>query len=404
MSQKHAELSPSKSSRWIACPGSIALSREAPPQETSSYAQEGTAQHTVAENCLRKERDPKDFLGVEIDGISIDQDHVEVVQEYLSLVFALRDEFPDAKESVEDRVAINDEIYGTLDYSLSEQFNVLVILDLKTGVGVSVDPATSTQLRIYAVAKAGDELETYEKIILIISQPRDKYGHTVKRHEMTAVELIDWRDNVLFPAIENVKKAELGDDSCLVPGEEQCRWCPAKPLAGATETSVKCHKLADFSMQSALDDFGELIDPLSLSNDEIGEKMKDFPLIQGWMAAISQYAINEIKVGHKIPGWKLVKGRAHRQWKEDDDTKIARVLRRFKLKAADVWTKKIISPAQAEKVVAKTDHEKLKKHIIKPEGSPVLVKESDKRPALSTMADAKSDFNDLGDDVNDIFS
>ena len=67
MSQKHAELSPSKSSRWIACPGSIALSREAPPQETSSYAQEGTAQHTVAENCLRKERDPKDFLGVVIE-------------------------------------------------------------------------------------------------------------------------------------------------------------------------------------------------------------------------------------------------------------------------------------------------------------------------------------------------
>lgn len=384
MNKKHAELSPSKSSRWIACPGSIAMSREAPPQETSIYAQEGTAQHTVAENCLRKERDPKDFLGVEIDHISITQDHVEVVQEYLSLVFALRDEFPDAKESVEDKVMINEDIYGTLDYSLDEPFNVLVILDLKTGVGVSVDP-NSSQLKIYAIAKAGDQLENYERIILIISQPRDKYGHTVKRHEMPAAELIEWRDNVLFPAIEAAGKAELGDDSCLVPGEEQCRWCPAAPT---------CRKLADFAMQSALDDFGEPIDLLTLSNDELGEKMKLFGMINNWMASVSQYVINEIKVGRAVSGWKLVEGRAHRRWIEDDEGKVARILRRFKLKAADVWTKKIVSPAQAEKKVPKADRPKLAKHIVKPTGSPVLAKEDDKRPALSTVGDAKSDFND----------
>ena len=48
MPKDHATLSASGSARWIACPPSAKL-EEKFPQETSTYAEEGTAAHALAE-------------------------------------------------------------------------------------------------------------------------------------------------------------------------------------------------------------------------------------------------------------------------------------------------------------------------------------------------------------------
>lgn len=66
MSGAHARLSPSGAKRWMACSGSITLS-EPFPDESSSFADDGTACHAVAAECLvDPAKNPTDFAGRQI--------------------------------------------------------------------------------------------------------------------------------------------------------------------------------------------------------------------------------------------------------------------------------------------------------------------------------------------------
>ena len=49
MPTKHARCSASAAHRWINCPGSVALSDQCPDPGSSSYADEGTVAHNLAE-------------------------------------------------------------------------------------------------------------------------------------------------------------------------------------------------------------------------------------------------------------------------------------------------------------------------------------------------------------------
>lgn len=51
--RKHARCSASAAYRWINCPGSVALSDQCPDPGSSSYADEGTVAHNLAELKLR---------------------------------------------------------------------------------------------------------------------------------------------------------------------------------------------------------------------------------------------------------------------------------------------------------------------------------------------------------------
>jgi hypothetical protein len=85
-----------------------------------------------------------------------------------------------------------------------------------------------------------------------------------------------------------------------------------------------------------------------------------------------------IERGQNVPGYKLVEGKSNRQWRDEEDAKAALG---EELKVTDIFTKKLISPAQAEKKLGK-GHQVVTQHSIKPEGKPALAPLSDKRPAL----------------------
>ena len=74
MPTKHARCSASAAYRWINCPGSVALSDQCPDPGSSSYADEGTVAHSLAELKIRHYLAPTPKKKREADLAKIRQD------------------------------------------------------------------------------------------------------------------------------------------------------------------------------------------------------------------------------------------------------------------------------------------------------------------------------------------
>lgn len=369
---KHAKLSPSGAHRWIACPGSIALEETLPVGDKGSiYAAEGTVAHEIAELCLSSGNDAKDYNGrvSTVDGFDITNDEAMqgYVQDYVDFV---RD--TDGEMFVEQRVNFSDWVpagFGTADV-IKMHGDAMSVIDLKYGMGVRVDADDNPQGMCYALGALNDYGFLYDvkHIRIVIVQPRLDH---VSEWWITTEDLLDWAETVLKPAA----KAALGDDAPRVPGPKQCKFCKG---AG------KCRELAEHSLSVASDGFstveapGEPVDAASLSDVEIGQLLPQLDGVAAWIKAVEAYAQERMETGHDIPGHKLVEGRSLRKWCDEIDAEIA--LKRTKLKVADIFTKKLISPAQAEKKLGKTH--KVMDLVVKPDGRPTIAPVSDKRPAL----------------------
>jgi RecB family exonuclease len=383
--QIHSKFSPSTSGRWTICPGSIQHQKQ--DWNPNAYAAEGTRMHSVSEECLlNPDKDPLDFIGTTavVDGFDIKftDELEEAVRFYVDSVLMMKDTFPEADFSVEAKVSYTlagIEIFGTVDALFDIPFDQLIVMDLKGGKGVSV-PATSSQLKLYAVLAAGDRLLTYEKITTIVVQPRDRSGERYKIAEWTAKELFDWVTETVIPAI----KSANSDDPIYKASIEGCRWCH---YAG------DCRHQAELALNIALNEYdGEIMsvnklegkDPHKLSDAEIGSLMEALPFLNEWIAGINFAVLQRLKAGATIPGYKLVQGKTNRTWGQDEK-ETEKILRSvFKMKVKDIFKKKIQTPTQIIKLFKnqKDKLEKLNNYITKPEGRPTVAPESDKRLAI----------------------
>jgi hypothetical protein len=115
---------------------------------------------------------------------------------------------------------------------------------------------------------------------------------------------------------------------------------------------------------------------------KILEYQTDF---DNYFKKVGEWAMKQALQGVEIPGFKLVYGKSNRKWADAD--KIVGVLKKdFELD--DPFTKKVLSPAQAEKKLDKAGKVELAKHIIKPTGKTILVDEHDTREAVSVAVEA----------------
>jgi len=132
--------------------------------------------------------------------------------------------------------------------------------------------------------------------------------------------------------------------------------------------------------------------PEVLTVEQLSHVLNQSKAIENWLKAVHAYALNELKNGREIPGWKLVAGRRSRKWK--DDNKVADYfLSNGLLKEDQLYETKILSPAKVEKLLGKeAKKEKQFQSLINVvDGKPSLAKADDKRPAL-TFNSAKEDF------------
>lgn len=373
MKAKHALLSASSAYRWLACPPSALLSAKY-EDTSSSYAQEGTAAHALAEYKVlkalgRKADDPTenlDYFNEEMD---------EATDAYAGYVL---EQVAEAKKAtidpivlVEQRVDFSTYVpdgFGTAD-ALIIADGKLSITDLKYGQGVLVEADHNPQLMCYALGayEMFSALYDIETVSMTIFQPR---RDSVSVFEMKASDLLDWAENTLKPKAELAAEGK-GDFTA----GEHCRFCKAK---------ADCRARAEANLALARYDFAL---PPTLTDADIEAILPLLDELTSWAEDIKAYALTRAVAGKEWHGYKLVAGRSNRKYVNEDA-----VAKKVSDAGFNPYEEKLLGITAMTKLLGKNRFEELLEGLIeKPQGKPTLVPESDKRP---TMNSAKEDFKE----------
>lgn len=374
MSTAHAKLSASGSAKWSLCPGSVFAEKDF-PNTTSIFAEEGTAAHELAEMLLRGDDEIVfgNIIGAPLpeSNVVVTQDMYDYVQGYVSYVNSISGEL-----FVEQRVDfshIAPDGFGTSDAIVIND-SVMTIVDLKYGKGVRVDAENNTQGILYALGAVNDYgmLFNIKTINIVIVQPRLDH---ISEWTIGIDELNRWGER-----LKQAAELALSENAPRSPGEKQCQWCRAKATCPALA------KLTESTLMTSFDNL-DTSKPEQLTDEQLKTALDNKKLIVSWFDAIETLVTDRLSTGQGFEGYKLVAGRANRAWR--DEVATAAALRDV-LGEDTLFTRKIISPAQAEKELGKSRAELLEDLVTKPEGAPTLVPESDKRTPVNV---SKKDFD-----------
>lgn len=130
-----------------------------------------------------------------------------------------------------------------------------------------------------------------------------------------------------------------------------------------------------------------------MTDDEVSDVLNRAPKLIEWLDSVKEYASSEALNNNKVwPGFKLVEGVSRRKWDSEEKVTEAIFANFPEASEDEIYEMKLKSISEIEKLYGKKAvAEKLKSVIIKPQGKPTLVPESDKRPALG-IEDAVNDF------------
>ena len=372
MPDKHARLSPSSSDRWLNCSPSVILG-EGIPDETSEYAVEGTAAHSLCEYKVQRmlgheATDPRPSL------LYHDEEMEECSDDYAAFISEAIEEIrskghaPSVFTEIRlDMSRFAPECFGTCDCCLVSD-NGLHIVDFKYGKGIEISSDYNSQMMLYALGALEMFGHIYDirDISMTIFQPRLS---NISTWSITADELLLWAEVYLKPRAGLAFRGE---------GEQRagdwCRFCKIRAV---------CRKRADENMKLAAYDFRK---PSRLNNDEIAAILSKADELVSWVSDVKGFVLSALIRGEKIDGYKLVEGRSIRKY--TDDEKVANVVREAGFEPYDHTVKGIT--AMTAMLGKKRFNELLGALITKPAGKPTIAPESDRRPAIEI-----NDFNDL---------
>ena len=364
----------------VACPPSARLC-ENYEDTGSEYAQQGTNAHSLCEHKLKlslgmKTKDPTE--GLEF----YDEEMEECACGYAEYVLSLVEE---AKKTCKDPVVL---IEQRLDFScyVPDGFGTgdclivskdrLHIIDFKYGQGVLVDAEENPQMKLYALGALREFGEKYQikKIKMTIFQPRRE---NVSTWEITAAKLRRWAEKDLKP---RAVKAYNGEGE-YCPGE-WCLFCKA---------AVKCRARAEEKLKIAQSEFK--LPPL-LTDAEIEAVLAKLPDIKKWAEEIQEYALQAALGGKQWQGFKLVEGRSNRRYADEEAVVKA-------AKAAgyhDIYKQTLIPITEMERLMGKKEFATvLGGLIVKPQGKPTLVEDTDKREAIQ-VSNPINEFSEIKGD------
>lgn len=380
--ENHALLSASSAHRWLYCPMLPRLEAEYPSRDTI-YTREGTSAHELSElkllyksgkitkrkfNSLVKAfKESTDFYNEEME---------EMTELYTDIVMEHFNSYENAEMELEKRVDFSDWVpngFGTSDVVILAD-NVIEIIDLKYGKGMPVSAKQNPQMGLYALGAYAtyDMIYDFDRIKMTIVQPR---LDSVSSVEIYVEELLYWADNVVLPMAAQAD-AGIGDWDL---SEKVLKWSPvaAKLVPRAQEN---WHLIDKYDYK----------EPIYLNDEAIAEILDKASDIKKWVESVEAYALSQALQGNDVPGYKVVEGRSNRVIRDKEVA--AQVLKENGFE--DIYKPQdLLALGQLEKVVGKTTFaELLSDYIDKPQGKPVLVPESDKRPVFN---DTSNDFGGI---------
>lgn len=386
----HAILSASSAHRWLACTPSARLEEQF-PDTTSEAAREGTLAHELAELKVRNY-----FYSVEFGKRKMNaaikklkaaneelwqkemQGYTDQYLDYIKTVALAGKTKPYVV--IESRVDFSEwvpEGFGTADCILLRG-EELHVFDFKYGKGVPVSSEGNPQMMLYALGAVAryNMLFSIKKIHLHIIQPRID-------------NTSEWSCNMeqLQEFGEYVRsRARLAIDGAgeFCPGESQCRFCRAR---------ATCRARAEENVRLAFSpDKGKL--PPLITAAEAGEYLSQGEDVERWLADLKDWALSECLAGGEVPGWKAVEGRGSRSW-TDMDAAFDRLIKTGIIPEEMLYERKPLTLAQVEKLVGKKDfQETVGEYVFKAPGKPALVKETDKREAITNKVSAAEAFKE----------
>lgn len=385
----HALLSASGASRWLACTPSAKLEDEYGERKSSPYAAEGTLAHELAELYIRKdilhtisEADFDSKLEEIMSNELFNEEMLDMVPIYTEYcegqLISAKTENIFAVMEIEQKLDLTEYVpdsFGTADCVIIND-SVLEVIDLKYGKGVPVYAEWNKQLMLYGLGalRKYDTFYDIEQVKLTIVQPRIS---NISSFDISVEELRNWAEEELKPRAQLAFRGE-GE---LVAGDH-CKFCAVKN---------KCRKLYEQQLEIAKYDFKE---PSLLTDEEIADILKRTPQLTEWANSILAYAQEKaITENKKWPGFKLVEGRSIRKWVDEDTAMQAIFARCPELSEDEVLETKLKTLTSIEKLLGKKRFaDILNDVVIKPEGKPTLVPDSDKRQAMGYQQ-AISDFS-----------
>lgn len=415
----HAQLSPSKRSRWALCPGSIREEAKYPEQGGGPAAIDGTHSHTLLEQCFKGDPvEPSAFIGLTLtdhegefvvdasraERVKIAYDYimsrvVEMIQSgYFPMVLTETRVDPDHLLGRKD-------LSGTVDIQITGG-DTLELIDYKDGMGI-VSAEGNMQLEQYAYGVlAGYKLPVngvypFDNVRMTIIQPKLALRGMppITSHTVTVKSLLDNMGTIILQAAATDKP-----DAPLVPGDSQCKFCRAKgscsALAGNVMESVGVMFQPVTTQASEIAQQAADKDPAKMDDQQIRQIMEGAPLMRQFLEAVEAEALRRLQTGVEIQGLKLVNGRGSRAWSLPEE-QIAEKLIKMGVPKGAVYETKLVTPAKAEKLTweATKAGEKVRKqlsdrqlktldqeYITKMAGKLTVVPESDSRPAVITNA------------------
>ena len=370
------------------------------PEKDTAYTREGTIAHAMAEAILRDllEQnldhfpDAGEYLtsrsGIilaefcrtaEHEGLDWREMAETVYEHYCRLVYEsyLGAKLTDSEAVllIESKLHLTEFIpegFGSSDAVLIYG-DTLEVFDLKYGKGVKVEAENNAQMMCYALGAYCGQGEFYDIkwVQMTIIQPRLRHESSYRIH---AVDLMWWAEQELKPA---AKLAFEGKGE-QVPGDH-CRFC---------KVAAKCKALAAHTLEVSKD----TTEPGLMSLDEIAKLLPHFATIKSWISSVEEFALEAALEGDTIPGYKVVEGRSLRKISNPAEAisrlEGAGIPAESYLKAPELKT-----ITDLEKTLTKKGFKTiLGDLVIKPEGKPTLVEESDPREPFSK---AKNDFKEL---------
>lgn len=385
-SDVHSVVSPSNFARMMKCPASVYESMMTPQKPSSPAAQRGTLLHDRIVQMWEKPGSKaweRDLEPKEVQWILTAKDRLEEILH--------RHRHDDVTIIMERRGSMAQwglpEIFGTMDVfakvKRSENEVIVYVLDWKTGSGTPVYTIINQDINIplyervnpqlmgYAAMCFGPNLNTQMKVTFRLGIEQMPLGYS----ELVILD----RDEVQgwIALFKSCLDKVHHDPPIYNPGQYQCEWCPARLTCRDRREFIDGHNRRLFETATALREK----QPVQL--EELAETLRSAKIVKKYISSVEKHALSMQLNGVLVPGYKAVRGRGKRDWK--DAQKAAAYLSTI-LDIEQIYPAKLISPAQAEslnRTLKKNDD--FKDLVNKVPGKPQLVPETDKREAINVQ-------------------